>query len=87
EKSYHANQVDFSAWYSFLAAQRHAKVLGIFTRLYRRDNKDIYLKHLPRVSTMLQNHLANPLLAPLNSWFSENIPDFATIPKSLQPKP
>ncbi len=30
-----------------MGLQRHIKVLGIFARLYLRDNKDGYLKDLP----------------------------------------
>ncbi len=39
--------------YDILGIQRHLKVLGIFCRLSKRDKKDIYLSHLPRVKKML----------------------------------
>ena len=39
--------------YNILGIQRHLKVLGIFCRLSKRDKKDIYLSHLPRVKKML----------------------------------
>lgn len=35
--------------YEWMGLQRHLKVLGIFTRLYLRDQKARYLKYLPRV--------------------------------------
>src|SRR5439155_10672588 len=35
--------------YATLAAQRASKILGIFTRLDRRDGKSQYLRHIPRV--------------------------------------
>ena len=39
----------FSATAALLAAQRNAKIIGIFARLAKRDNKPRYLAHLPRV--------------------------------------
>ncbi|WP_373072559.1 aminoglycoside phosphotransferase family protein [Sulfurimonas sp.] len=38
---------EFIRWFDFMGLQRHIKVLGIFSRLYLRDNKDGYLKDLP----------------------------------------
>ncbi len=43
-----------------LAAQRNLKILGLFTRLARRDGKPRYLRHLPRVWAHLQRDLAHP---------------------------
>ena len=34
--------------YDILSVQRNLKILGIFVRLYKRDNKPHYLKYLPR---------------------------------------
>ena len=63
---------DFILSYNLLAMQRHMKVLGIFCRLSKRDNKDQYLQHLPRVENMLYKNLQkkefenfNLLLSPL----------------------
>jgi aminoglycoside/choline kinase family phosphotransferase len=58
----------FAAACAFLAAQRNLKILGIFTRLCRRDGKPIYLKHLPRVWAHLERDLGHPALAPLAEW-------------------
>ncbi len=38
---------EFIRWFDFMGLQRHIKVLGIFARLYLRDDKDGYLKDLP----------------------------------------
>jgi hypothetical protein len=35
-------------WFDWMGVQRHLKASGIFARLYRRDNKDGYLKDIPR---------------------------------------
>ena len=37
----------FLKWFDFMGLQRHIKVLGIFSRLYLRDEKDGYLKDIP----------------------------------------
>jgi len=39
----------FIKWFDFMGLQRHIKVLGIFSRLYFRDEKDGYLKEIPLV--------------------------------------
>jgi len=65
----------FDLWYHVLAAQRHAKVAGIFLRLCIRDDKDKYLRHIPRVMRLLESHLAHPALAPLATWLKTNMPD------------
>jgi len=36
-------------WFDFMGLQRHIKVLGVFARLFLRDNKAGYLKDLPLV--------------------------------------
>ncbi|HLD84632.1 MAG TPA: phosphotransferase [Coxiellaceae bacterium] len=39
----------FLRWFDWMGLQRHLKCLGIFSRLYFRDNKNGYLKDIPRV--------------------------------------
>ncbi len=48
-----------------LAAQRNAKIIGIFARLFKRDNKPRYLAHLPRVWRYMEGDLQHPALAKL----------------------
>lgn len=59
---------------SLLGAGRHAKVIGIFTRLAKRDGKHQYLAHIPRVWRLLERSLAHPALAPVRHWFDLHIP-------------
>ena len=66
---------EFIADYARLGAQRNAKIVGIFTRLDRRDGKPRYLDLIPRVWTALERDLAHPALAPVARWFDANIPD------------
>lgn len=62
-----------SASYAILGAQRSAKIVGIFTRLDRRDGKPVYLKHVERVFRWLSGDLRHPRLAALQSWFDRMI--------------
>jgi aminoglycoside/choline kinase family phosphotransferase len=57
-----------------MAAQRNAKIAGIFARLYKRDNKPRYLAYLPRVWGYLNRDLEHPALAPLKAWYDRVIP-------------
>ena len=64
----------FAAAAAVLAAGRNAKIIGIFTRLDRRDGKPRYLAHIPRVWRLLERDLAHPALAPLAAWFDRACP-------------
>ncbi|MDF1758272.1 MAG: phosphotransferase [Legionellaceae bacterium] len=41
--------VDFVKDFNLCGLQRHLKVLGVFSRLYIRDNKPSYLQNIPRI--------------------------------------
>jgi aminoglycoside/choline kinase family phosphotransferase len=64
----------FRAHYEILGAQRNTKILGIFTRLWKRDGKPNYLPLQPRVWDYLERNLAHPALAPVKAWFDANVP-------------
>jgi hypothetical protein len=66
--------VDFDLHYALLGAQRNAKIIGIFTRLWKRDGKERYLGFLPRMWRLLERDLAHPGLVELRDWFDRNIP-------------
>ena len=65
---------DFEADYARLGAQRNAKIVGIFTRLYKRDGKPRYLAMIPRVWKAMERDLAHEAMAPVARWFDANIP-------------
>jgi len=69
------NADHFLADYARLGAQRNAKIIGIFVRLWKRDGKARYLDMIPRVWAQLERDLAHPALAPVRGWFDANIPD------------
>jgi hypothetical protein len=59
---------------AILSAQRNCKILGIFTRLWRRDGKPRYLVHLPRIWRLLDQELAHPALDPIARWLDRHLP-------------
>lgn len=67
----------FDYSYRLLAAQRHAKVLGIFVRLFMRDGKDRYLQFIPHVHMLFMRALDDNALAPLKQWFADHDFDIA----------
>ena len=68
-----ADEAFFDA-YHVLGAQRNAKIIGIFTRLWKRDGKPRYPSLCPRVWGYLERDLKHPALAPVAAWFDANIP-------------
>lgn len=64
----------FDAAYHVLGAQRNAKIIGIFTRLWKRDGKQRYPGLCPRVWHYLNADLKHASLAPVAAWFDQNIP-------------
>jgi aminoglycoside/choline kinase family phosphotransferase len=62
---------------AILAAQRNCKILGIFTRLWKRDGKPGYLVHIPRIWRLLEEELARPALAPVKLWLDRHLPPAA----------
>ncbi|MEM9495334.1 MAG: phosphotransferase [Pseudomonadota bacterium] len=65
----------FEADYGLLAAQRNAKILGIFARLAKRDGKDRYLSLLPRVEAHFRRDLARDGLQDLRTFFADALPE------------
>jgi aminoglycoside/choline kinase family phosphotransferase len=63
----------FERAYWALAAQRNTRILGVFTRLWKRDNKPHYRQFQPRMWGLLERDLAQPHLEPVRAWFDSNI--------------
>ncbi len=60
--------------YWALAAQRNTRILGVFTRLWKRDGKIGYTAFQARMWGLLERDLAQPALAGVRAWFDANIP-------------
>ena len=65
----------FADDYAILAAQRNAKILGIFARLIERDGKPRYGAFVPRVRRLFAEDLARPPLAPVRAWAERYLPE------------
>jgi aminoglycoside/choline kinase family phosphotransferase len=63
----------FERAYWALAAQRNTRIIGVFTRLWKRDNKPHYTAFQPRMWGLLERDLARPELEPVRTWFDANI--------------
>lgn len=63
----------FERAYWALAAQRNTRILGVFTRLWKRDGKPNYRQFQPRMWGLLERDLAQPHLKPVRDWFDVNI--------------
>jgi N-acetylmuramate 1-kinase len=65
---------DFEAAYHILGVQRNLKILGIFTRLWKRDDKPRYRAFQPRVWGYLERSLNHPALSEMKDWLNQNVP-------------
>jgi len=74
---------DFLADYARVGAQRNAKIIGIFVRLWKRDGKPRYLDYIPRVWALLERDLTHPALEPVARWFDEFIPGELRDPRGV----
>ena len=67
----------FERAYWALAAQRNTRILGVFTRLWKRDDKPHYRAFQPRMWGLLERDLDQPGLEPVREWFAVNVPQSA----------
>jgi aminoglycoside/choline kinase family phosphotransferase len=65
---------------AILAAQRNCKILGIFTRLWKRDGKPSYLAHIPRLWRLLEADLRDPALGAIAGWLDRHLPPARRMP-------
>ena len=68
------DRAGFRAGFALMAAQRHARIIGLFVRLLQRDGKCDYLPFLPRVWRQLEQALAHEALQPLRAWIDRVVP-------------
>tara|TARA_Y100001934_G_scaffold280978_1_gene389202 strand:+ start:1378 stop:2382 length:1005 start_codon:yes stop_codon:yes gene_type:complete len=74
------------ASYAILGAQRSAKIIGIFTRLDRRDGKPGYLEHIPRVFRWLERDLQHSALESIRTWLDHEVPPAMRATPSKSPQ-
>lgn len=66
--------VPFRQALAVLGAQRNMRILGVFTRLWRRDNKPSYTGWLARTWRLVRRDLQHEALAPVRAWMAEHAP-------------
>jgi aminoglycoside/choline kinase family phosphotransferase len=64
----------FRRAYMIMGAQRQTKIIGIFTRLWKRDGKPDYVRMIPYLWDLLDRVLTAPDLADIKQWMDANIP-------------
>lgn len=70
---------DFRANYRALATMFHCRLLGQFIKMAVEDNKEQYLQYLPRISHYIADAINDPVLKPLNGFFSDLKLDFRDV--------
>lgn len=61
KKEKHFDIKQFKKEFSILSVQRAIKIIGIFSRLFKRDKKSKYLKLIPYTWTILNKRLEDPI--------------------------
>ncbi len=70
---------------AILAVQRNCKILGIFTRLWRRDGKPAYLPHIARIWRLIEEDVQRePVLRPIADWLDRHLPPAVRRAPSVQ---
>ena len=59
--------------FDILSVQRNLKILGIFVRLSKRDNKSFYLKYLPYTWSLIYRRLKNPIFKNFRLLFDKHV--------------
>ena len=60
--------------FDILSVQRNLKILGIFVRLYKRDQKPNYLKYLPYTWSIIEKRMKNTIFNKLGILFKKHLP-------------
>jgi len=73
-KIYKVNPKKFLEDFNILSVQRSLKIIGIFSRLFRRDKKNKYLKLIPYTWKLLEMRMSSKIFSELKKIFDSNIP-------------
>jgi len=68
------NRAAFRAAFTVLGAQRNARIVGLWPRLWKRDGKPRYLGYMAQTWRLLEACLLHPELARLKRWFDRHFP-------------
>jgi N-acetylmuramate 1-kinase len=70
---YRSNSKKFLEDFNTLSVQRNLKIIGIFSRLFKRDNKKKYLKLIPYTWKLLEMRMNNKNFSELKSVLNQGI--------------
>ncbi|MCI5061151.1 MAG: phosphotransferase [Alphaproteobacteria bacterium] len=62
----------FDAWYVYMSAHFHCRVIGLFIKFAREGRGREFLTHIPRLQGYLKKNLQNPILAPLKEFMDRH---------------
>jgi hypothetical protein len=72
-KIYRINSKKFSEDFNTLSVQRSLKIIGIFSRLFKRDKKNNYLKLIPYTWQLLEMRMGSEAFSKLKEILDRNI--------------
>jgi len=73
-KIYRINSQKFLEDFNILSVQRSLKIIGIFSRLFKRDKKSRYMKFIPYTWQLLEMRMNSKIFLELKKFFDNNIP-------------
>jgi len=73
-KKYQINSQNFLEDFNILSVQRCLKIIGIFSRLFKRDKKNQYLKFIPYTWKILKMRMNSRIFLELEKILDNNIP-------------
>ena len=74
EKNSNINQKNFLLDFNILSVQRSLKIIGIFSRLYARDQKSKYLKLIPYAWKLLESRMNMKIFSELKENLDKSVP-------------
>ena len=74
KKNYKINSEKFLEDFNILSVQRSLKIIGIFSRLFKRDQKNKYLKLIPYTWKLLEMRMRPEIFLELKDLLDTNIP-------------
>ena len=81
------DQAEFEAAYAVLGAERALRLMGLWPRLLKRDNKPHYMQHMARTHDYLKRNLEHPALADLASFVETHFLKDAPAPGQIATMP
>ena len=72
-KIYRINSKKFLEDFNTLSVQRSLKIIGIFSRLFKRDKKNKYLKLIPYTWQLLEMRMGSEIFSKLKEILDRNI--------------